>query len=226
MRTHTEHFETVVVGAGQAGLSVGYHLARRDRPFLILNEQARVGDHWRANWDTLQLYTPAGYDALPGMRFPADRWTFPTKDQMGDYLEAYARRFDLPVRSGTRVQRLVADGEGGYLVMTSAGPVHADKVVVATGTFGHTPYVPDLAADLDPRILQLHSSQYRRPAQLRPGPVLVVGASHSGADIAFEVAPGTGRCCPGASRGSFPCGSRAVPPIWPSRPCSSSPGTC
>lgn len=188
MDTHSEHIETVVIGGGQAGLAVGYHLARRGRRFVILNEQPRVGQQWRDNWDTLRLFTPAGYDGLPGMRFPAGRWTFPTKDQMADYLEAYVARHDLPVRSGTRVERLSADGAGGYVVATSSGVLHADNVVVATGTFGHTPYVPGIAGDLDPAICQLHSSEYRRPGQLQPGPTLVVGASHSGADIAYEIA--------------------------------------
>lgn len=185
MNTQPEHIETVVIGAGQAGLSVGYHLARRGREFVILDEQRRVGDNWRRHWDTLQLYSPAIKDGLPGMRFPATTWTYPTKDQMGDYLEEYARRFELPVRSGVSVRELTTGGDG-YLVATDSGPIVADNVVVATGPFGR-PYVPHFASELKPGILQLHSSEYRRPTQLRPGPTLVVGAAHSGGDIAFEV---------------------------------------
>ena len=101
-----EHFETVIVGGGQAGLAAGYHLKKRGIPFVILDAQERIGDSWRTRWDSLRLFTPAKYDGLPGMRFPAPRWSFPTKDEMGDYLEAYAARFDLSVRNGAKVDRL------------------------------------------------------------------------------------------------------------------------
>jgi putative flavoprotein involved in K+ transport len=179
--------ETVIIGAGQAGLATGYHLQRRGRPFVILDASSRVGDNWRRQWDTLKLYSPAQYDSLPGLPFPARKWTFPDKDQVADYLEAYARQFELPVALETRVQTLERWGER-YVVTTDRGRYHCDNVVVATGTFGRTPNVPHVADQLDPAILQLHSSEYRRPGQLRDGPVLVVGASHSGTDIAFEVA--------------------------------------
>jgi putative flavoprotein involved in K+ transport len=184
----TQHIETLIVGAGQAGLTTGYQLQRRGRPFLIVDANERVGDNWRRQWDTLRLYTPAKYDGLPGMTFPADPWHYPGKDEVGDFLERYALTFDLPVRMSTRVRRLARDGAGGFRVELDDGTITCDNVVVATGSFGRTPYVPDLAADLDASIRQLHSSEYRRPGQLQPGPVLVVGASHSGCDIAFEVA--------------------------------------
>ncbi len=179
--------ETVIIGAGQAGLATGYHLQRKGRPFVILDAGSRVGDNWRRQWDSLKLYSPAQYDGLPGLPFPAKKWSFPGKDQVGDYLESYARTFDLPVRLGTRVESLAADGDA-YVVTTNLGAYRCRNVVVATGSFGRTPDVPDLAEQLDASILQLHSSEYRRPGQLRDGPVLVVGASHSGCDIAFEVA--------------------------------------
>jgi putative flavoprotein involved in K+ transport len=185
--TGVERIETVVVGAGQAGLSVGHHLAKRGRPFVILHADERVGDNWRRQWDSLKLYSPAHVDGLPGLPFPARRWTFPGKDAVGDYLETYARTFDLPLRLETRVLALDADGEG-YAVSTDRGRFTCRNVVVATGTFGRTPNVPDIAHGLDPAILQLHSSEYRRPGQVADGPVLVVGASHSGTDIAFELA--------------------------------------
>lgn len=179
--------ETVIVGAGQAGLATAYHLTRRGRGCLVLDGSNRIGTQWRQQWDTLRLYSPARYDGLPGMEFPGDPTAFPTKDQVADYLEAYARRFDLPVRLGVRVRRVSA-AEGGYLVQTDRGVLRCRNVVVATGTFGRTPQVPDFAAALAPAILQLHSSAYRRPGQLREGPVLVVGASHSGTEIAYELA--------------------------------------
>ncbi|MCW2795892.1 NAD(P)/FAD-dependent oxidoreductase, partial [Nocardioides sp.] len=182
------HIETVIIGAGQAGLSTAYHLKRRGRDVVILDAAGRVGDQWRQQWDTLRLYSPAQYDGLPGLPFPAKKWSFPGKDDVADYLESYAAKFELPVRLNTRVERLEASPGGGYVVTTSSETITCDNVVVATGTFGRTPAVPGFAADLDPSILQLHSSEYRRPTQLRDGPVLVVGGSHSGTDIAYEVA--------------------------------------
>jgi putative flavoprotein involved in K+ transport len=182
----TERIETVVVGAGQAGLAVGYHLAKRGRPFVIVDELERVGDNWRRHYDSLRLYNPARLCALPGMRFPKPGWRFVGKDEFADYLERYAARFELPVRSGTRVERVSRNGRG-YLVDCGDARLEAGNVVVATGTFGR-PFTPAFAADLDPEIVQVHSSTYKRPSELKPGPVLIVGAAHSGADVAMDVA--------------------------------------
>ena len=182
-----EHIENAIIGAGQAGLATAYHLQRRGRPCLIIDSNARVGDNWRSHWDSLRLYSPAGSDGLPGLPFPGSRWSYPLKDQVADYLAAYAERFHLPVRTLAHVNRL-EPSNGKYLLQLGAEQLVADNVVVATGTFGRTPSIPEFALDLDPSIRQLHSSEYRRPTQLKPGPVLVVGASHSGTDIAFEVA--------------------------------------
>lgn len=200
----TQHTETLIIGAGQAGLSTGYHLRRRGRPLLIIDANPRIGDNWRQQWDTLRLYTPAKYDGLPGLAFPAARWHCPQKDEVGDYLERYALHFDLPVRTSTRVERLEARPGGGYLARIGDATITCDNVVVATGTFGRTPNVPAFAAELDPSIQQQHSSQYRRPAQLRPGPVLVVGASHSGLDIAYELAESRVTILCGPGRGNIP----------------------
>lgn len=186
-----EYVDTVVIGAGQAGLSAGYFLARRGRNFVIVDAGARIGDNWRCHWDSLRLYSPAGYDSLPGTAFPAPKHSFPGKDEVADYLESYAERFHLPVRSATRVHRVSKDGDHYTVDCTDAGGrtvrLVARNVVVATGTFGRTPDIPDFASGLDPAIRQLHSSQYHNPLQLQDGPVLVVGASHSGGDIALEV---------------------------------------
>src|SRR5215211_244239 len=182
-----EHIETAIIGAGQAGLATAYHLQQLGRPCLILDSNERVGDNWRAQWDSLRLYTPAQYDGLPGLPFPSPRWSYPTKDQVADYLATYAKRFELPVRTLAKVDRLQAV-DRKYLLRLGADRIIADNVVVATGGFGRTPRIPDFALDLDPSIRQLHSSEYRRPAQLKPGRVLVVGAGHSGTDIAYEVA--------------------------------------
>jgi putative flavoprotein involved in K+ transport len=198
----TECVETVIIGGGQAGLSTGYHLARHGRRFLILEASARVGDIWRHRFDSLRLYSPAWVDGLPGFPFPADRWSYPTKDQMADYLEAYVERFGLPVRTGVAVDEVSGDDDG-YIVTAGAHRFAADHVVVASGTF-QRPVVPDFAGELDPAIRQLHSSAYRNVSQLRDGPVLVVGASHSGGDIAFEVARSHHTMLSGRDRGQIP----------------------
>ncbi len=182
----TERHETVVVGGGQAGLATAYHLKRLGRECLVLDANERVGDSWRKRWPSLRLYSPAANDSLPGMRFPAPRYSYPSGLEMADYLEAYANRFDLPVRTGAAVESLERNGEG-YVVTAGGRRIEADNVVVAAGLFTD-PVVPDFAPDLDPGIIQLHSRDYRSPAQLQLGSVLVVGAAHSGADIAFEAA--------------------------------------
>ena len=182
----TQFFETVIVGGGQAGLATGHHLQKRRGSFVILDASERVGDPWRKRWDSLRLYSPAAYDGLPGLRFPAKRTHYPTTHEMADYLESYAAYFELPVRSGTAVDRMTNDGDR-YVVTAGDDTYEAENVVVATGVM-QTPYVPSFAPELDPGITQLHSDDYRNASQLEPGPVLVVGASHSGADIAYEVA--------------------------------------
>jgi putative flavoprotein involved in K+ transport len=179
-------FETVIVGGGQAGLAVGYHLARRERPFVILDACERVGDAWRRRWDSLELVTPAGYSGLPGLPFPAPRASFPTKDGVADYLEAYAARFDLPVRTGVRVERLSRNGSG-FALVAGEHRFEADNVVVASGAY-QGQRVPDFVSELDPSIVQLDSTRYRNPSQLQEGGVLVVGAGQSGAEIAFDLA--------------------------------------
>ena len=154
------------------------------RDFIILDANARIGDAWRKRWDSLRLFTPAPFDSLPGMLFPAgDR--FPTKDAMADYLEAYAAQFQLPVRTGVRVDCLTRQGER-FVVTAGVRRYEAENVVVAMANY-QRPRIPAFAAELDPEIVQLHSSAYRNPSQLREGGVLIVGAGNSGADIAMEI---------------------------------------
>jgi putative flavoprotein involved in K+ transport len=182
----TERYEVLIVGAGQAGLAAGYHLKRRGRSFVIVDRNQRIGDSWRQRWDSLKLYSPASRDGLPGMRFPAPASSYPTRSEMADYLEAYAARFELPVRNGIAVDALTKE-EGRYVARADGLRIEAENVVVAAGVF-QRPHVPDLAQEIDPALTQLHSSEYRNLAQLQPGGVLVVGASHSGSDVAFEAA--------------------------------------
>ena len=181
-----ERFHTIVIGGGQAGLSVGYYLARAGRSFVILDASERVGDVWRGRWDSLRLFTPAAFDGLVGMKFPAPSFSFPTKNEMADYLAAYARHFQLPVRSGVRVNRLSRIGDR-YLVEAGAHRFEADHVVVAMSSY-QVPRVPSFAKELRAEIRQLHSIEYSNPQQLNPGGVLLVGAGNSGAEIAMELA--------------------------------------
>ena len=177
--------ETVVIGGGQAGLAVGYHLKQRGRPFVILDAHPRVGDAWRRRWDSLLLFTPARYCRLPGMRFPASGGSFVTKDAMADYLEAYARHFQLPILTKTRVDRLCRVGDR-FRVTAGDKVFDADNVVVAMANFQQAK-VPHFAGKLDSSIVQLHASEYKNPSQLVDGPVLVVGVGNSGADISIDI---------------------------------------
>ena len=199
------HFDTVVVGGGQAGLAMGYFLAQQeDRHFVILDASNRVGDAWRNRWDSLRLFTPAFHSGLPGMPFPAPGRSFPTKDETADYLETYARTFDLPLRLGRHVESL-SPHEEGYLVRDGDERYLAEHVVVATGPYRH-PNIPGFAAELDPAIAQLHSSAYRNPGQLPEGGVLVVGAGNSGAEIAVELAESRRTYLSGRDTGHLPVG--------------------
>jgi putative flavoprotein involved in K+ transport len=183
---HSQHHETIVIGGGQAGLATGYLLKRHGRQFVILDSGERIGDSWRGRWDSLRLYSPASRDGLPGMEFPAPRASYPTAGEMADYLETYAAGHELPVRNGVTVTSLTME-DGHYVVRAGEACFLAENVVVATGVF-RRPRVPKFARELDPGITQIHSSDYRNPSQLNDGPVLVVGASHSGSDIAHETA--------------------------------------
>jgi putative flavoprotein involved in K+ transport len=184
--TSNERIETVIVGGGQAGLAIGYELKKAGRRFVIVDAHARIGDAWRTRWDSLRAFTPAIISGLHGMPVPGPRWAFPTKDDLANYFEAYAARFELPVRTGVTVTR-VSRADQRFVVESSGGRIEADNVVIASG-HEHTPNIPSFAQDLDPSILQMHSKDYRRPSQLRPGPTLVVGAGSSGAEIALEIA--------------------------------------
>ena len=182
----TGHYDVIVIGGGPAGLVTGYHLQRAGLRFLILDAGERIGDSWRRRWDSLRLFTPSRYDALSGMKFPGQQWYFPTKNEMASYLEAYAAKFALPVRLRSRVERL-SKKDDVFVLQGDDFTLRADQVVVAMSSYQRA-RVPAFARELKSDIVQLHSLDYRKPAQLGPGGVLVVGAGNSGAEIALELA--------------------------------------
>lgn len=204
-----EEVGTAVIGGGQAGLAVGYHLRQRRLPFVILDDQDRVGDAWRKRWDSLRLFTPGRYDGLPGMPFPGAPPCYPAKDELAAYLEAYALRFELPVRTGVRAERLSRIGDR-FEVVAGGRTLSAENVVVATGAY-HIPRIPPFARELDERIVQLHSSEYRNPSQIQRGGVLVVGAGNSGAEIAIELARDHRTWLAGRDTGQEPTRAGSLP---------------
>ena len=185
MSVVSERREVVVIGGGQAGLAIGYLLARQDRRFTILEAADTPAAAWRGRWDSLRLFTPVRYDSLPGRAFPGHPDTYPGRDDVVAYLTDYAREFELPVELGSPV-RAVRAGDGGYLVELDDRTYEADQVVIATGPF-QIPRVPDMAERLDPDIVQFHSSEYRGPEDVPAGPVLAVGGGNTGFQIAQEL---------------------------------------
>jgi putative flavoprotein involved in K+ transport len=182
-----ERIDTLVIGGGQAGLTVGHHLAEAGVPFLIVDANERTGDSWRHRWDSLRLFTPNRFNSLPGLQIPGEDWGFPTKDELADYLESYALRFGFPIRHGTRVDKLTRE-DGGFLVTAGNLRLHANRVVVAMASY-QTPKVPGFAEELDSDVVQIHAAEYENPGQLQDGDVLVVGLGNSGAEISMDLAP-------------------------------------
>jgi putative flavoprotein involved in K+ transport len=182
----SERYDVVVVGGGQAGLAIGWHLARQSRDFLILERDHDVAPAWRERWDSLTLFTPRRYDSLPGLDFPGEPDGYPARDEVLAYLQAYAARFDLPVRLSTPATALSRAGDR-FVIDTPAGRVVAEQVVIATGPF-QEPRIPQFAADLAPEVVHMHSSTYRRPSDLPAGRTLVVGGGNTGYQIAHELA--------------------------------------
>jgi len=198
-----QRFPVVVVGAGQAGLAAGHFLKRAGVPFVILEAADRLGQAWRDRWDSLELFTPARYSGLPGMPFPGQPWRYPARDEVVEFLQAYADTFELPIHYRRRVTSLRRTATG-YELDTTEGPYLADAVIVATGAF-QRPNVPPFAAGLAAEVVQVHSSQYRNPSQLGPGTVLVVGGGNSGLQIADELSKAS------ASPAHLSIGSRQTP---------------
>ena len=179
-------FEVVVVGAGQAGLAIGYFLRERGRRFVIVDAADVVGSAWRARWESLALFTPRRYSSLPGMPFPGDPDGYPTRDEVIAYLEQYAKTFRLPIELNSEVKELEHENGRFRLELNGDRIIAADQVVVATGPFQDA-YVPKLSERLDRSVFQTHAVGYRRPAQVPEGRVLVVGGGNTGFQIAKEL---------------------------------------
>ena len=177
--------EILVIGGGQAGLAMGSRLTERGLSFLIVEADPAVGHVWRSRWDSLRLFTSAEYNNLPGMQFPGARGGYPGKDEIADFLRAYANELELPVRLNTQITSLTRE-DGGYLARSDDTRIRARQVVVATGPF-HVPFTPAIAEELDPDLPQIHSAQYRIPVRLPAGRTLVVGGANSGQQIALEL---------------------------------------
>lgn len=201
-RTASEHVETLVIGGGQSGLAMGFHLSQRHLPYAVVDANERIGDAWRNRWDSLRLFTPNRLNGLPGMPFPGYHWGFPSKDEMADYLESYAEHFEIPVETGVRVERLSREGDL-FVADTGNRRIESDNVVVAMSSW-QEPRVPEFANELDPSIAQLHVDDYENPGQLQEGGVLVVGAGNSGAEMAKELARTHEVWLSGPSTGQIP----------------------
>ena len=193
-------FEVVVVGAGQAGLAMGYFFKRQATKFLIV-EAGSIASAWRERWESLTLFTPRRYSGLPGLPFPGDPDGYPTRAEVIAYLEAYAAHFDLPVDEHAPVRKLTAE-EGRFALELDGRTVTADQVVAATGPF-QTPYVPEVAQRLAPDVFQTHATGYRKPDDVPEGTVLVVGGGNTGFQIAKELS--------GTHRVVLAVGSRQTP---------------
>jgi putative flavoprotein involved in K+ transport len=179
-------YDVIIVGGGQAGLAMGYFLREQGLRFVILEAADGLGASWRDRWDSLKLFTPVRYNSLPGLPFPGDPDSYPGRDEVADYLQEYARHFDLPIELGSRA-RAIRQLDSGYAVELDDRTYEADQVVVATGPF-QVPFIPALATRLDPDVVRAHSSDYRRPQDIPQGPVLVVGGGNTGYQIAAELA--------------------------------------
>jgi putative flavoprotein involved in K+ transport len=182
----SESLDVAVIGAGQSGLAMAWHLSQIGLRFMVLEAGPNIGQVWRDRWDSLKLFTPAQYDALPGMPFPAPADTYPGKDEVAEYLEGYAGALDLPIKFHSQVSELRRLGSL-FEIHTADDMFRARQVVVATGPF-QVPYIPAIARELDASVTQIHSADYRNPSRLPEGPVLVVGGGNSGFQIAEELA--------------------------------------
>lgn len=182
-----KQYNTIIIGAGQAGLSLGYYLRNKDNSFLLIDRQSRIGDSWRLRYDSLKLFTPRSHSALPGLKLPGKQNGYPTKDEIADYLEKYAQSFDLPVKLNTDVIKLEKQGNSFQVHIGEEEVLQAKNIVIATGPF-KDPFIPNFSSQLSRNIYQVHSEYYENPRQLYDGQTLVVGGGNSGMQIATELA--------------------------------------
>ncbi|PEK41185.1 oxidoreductase [Bacillus toyonensis] len=178
--------DAIIVGAGQAGLTMGYYLKQEGYNFLLLESGNRIGDSWRNRYDSLQLFTPREYSSLPGMILKGEKNEFPHKDEITMYLEEYAQYFQLPVQLQTEVLKIKKEKDI-FELHTSKEILQSKKVIIASGGF-QQPFIPLFSQHLSSHIFQAHSSQYKSPSQIPKGRVLVVGGGNSGMQIAVELA--------------------------------------
>ncbi|MEH7177836.1 flavin-containing monooxygenase [Neobacillus vireti] len=181
-------YDVLVIGAGQAGLAMGYYLKQTNLSFLIVDKGSEIGESWRNRYDSLTLFTPRTYSSLPGLALHGKEKQYPAKDEIGDYLSLYAKTFLLPIQHNTFATKLEKEEEC-FKLSTTQGEIKSKNVIVATGPF-QEPFIPKFSQLLSENILQLHSSNYKNPNQLQDGPTLVVGAGNSGAQIAVEISRG------------------------------------
>jgi putative flavoprotein involved in K+ transport len=182
-----EYYDVIIVGAGQAGISIGYFLKNKGLSFVLLESNHRIGESWRKRYESLVLFTPRQYSSLPGMQMEGSLDEFPSKDDMADYLEKYVDHFNLPIKLNTSVLKINKNLDE-FEVTTNQGVIHSKQIVIASGAF-QKPFVPSfMSSHAEKSVFQIHSSSYRSPNQLRSGSVLVVGGGNSGAQIAVELA--------------------------------------
>ncbi|MBV5123661.1 NAD(P)/FAD-dependent oxidoreductase [Bacillus halotolerans] len=178
-------YDTIVIGAGQAGISIGYYLKQSDQKFIILDKSNEVGESWKDRYDSLVLFTSRMYSSLPGMHLEGEKHSFPSKNEIVAYLKKYVDRFEMPIQLRTEVIS-VLKLKNHFLIKTNGEEYQTKNLVIASGPF-HTPNIPSISKDLSGNINQLHSSQYKNSKQLVHGNVLVVGGGNSGAQIAVEL---------------------------------------
>ncbi|WP_010676613.1 flavin-containing monooxygenase [Bacillus timonensis] len=179
-------YDVVIIGAGQAGLAMGFYLKKTNQSFLLLDKAKEIGETWRNRYDSLTLFTPRAYSELPNLELKGPRQGYPTKDEVADYLAQFASHHSIPIQMNTTVTKVTKE-EKEFKIETTVETIQAKNVVIATGPFQEA-FIPSFAKNLPNHIRQVHSSQYKNPTQLKDGPVLVVGGGNSGAQIAVELA--------------------------------------